>query len=188
MPLRRFVEAVKEPWLLAFTTASSEAALPLALRNMEALGVPRRIASFVLPTGYTFNMDGTALYLPLAAVFVAQAARVDFPIGQQVLMLLTLMLTSKGLAAVPRSSLVVLSGALVQFGLPLEGLALILAVDAFMDMGRTSINLVGNCVATVVMARWEGSDTQVVRHTATWTAGRPENLTGAHAMRAMEGA
>jgi len=157
VPIRRFVAAVKEPWLLAFTTASSEAALPLALERVESLGVPRRIASFVLPTGYAFNMDGTALYLSLAVVFVAQAAGIELPLGQQMLILLTLMLTSKGLAAVPRTSLVAVSAALTQFGLPLEGLALILAVDAFMDMGRTSINVVGNCLASVVMARWEGS-------------------------------
>lgn len=157
VPLRRFVAAVREPWLLAFTTASSEAALPLALERVESLGVPRRIASFVLPTGYAFNMDGTTLYLSLAVVFIAQAAGIELALGQQVLILLTLMLTSKGMAAVPRASLVVLSAALTQFGLPLEGLALILAVDAFMDMGRTSINVVGNCLAAVVMARWEGS-------------------------------
>ena len=157
VPLGRFVRAVKEPWLLAFTTASSEAALPVALRNMQAFGVPPRIASFVLPMGYSFNMDGTALYLTLAAGFVAQAAGVSLPLSQQVLMLLTLMLTSKGLAAVPRASLVVLSGTLVQFGLPLQGVAVILGVDAFMDMARTSLNVVGNCLATVLMARWEGS-------------------------------
>ena len=157
VPLRRFVRAVKEPWLLAFTTASSEAALPVALRNMQALGVPSRVASFVLPMGYSFNMDGTALYLILAAGFVAQAAGIPLPLSQQVLMLLTLMLTSKGLAAVPRASLVVLSGTLVQFGLPLQGVAVILGVDAFMDIARTSLNVVGNCLATVLMARWEGS-------------------------------
>jgi proton glutamate symport protein len=157
VPIRRFVAAVREPWLLAFTTASSEAALPLALERVESLGVPRRIAAFVLPTGYAFNMDGTALYLSLAVLFVAQAAGIALPLGQQVLILVTLMLTSKGMAAVPRASLVVVSAALTQFGLPLEGLALILAVDAFMDMGRTSINVVGNCLAALVMARWEGS-------------------------------
>ena len=157
VPLRRFWAATKEPWLLAFTTASSEAALPLALRNMERLGVPRRIASFVLPAGYTFNMDGTALYLTLAAVFVAQAAGIAMPVSRQVLMMVTLMLTSKGLAAVPRASLVILSGTLAQFGLPLEGVAVILGVDALMDMARTSVNVVGNCLATVVMARWDGS-------------------------------
>jgi len=156
VPLRRFISAVKEPWLLAFTTASSEAALPLALENMEKLGVPRSIASFVLPAGYTFNMDGTTLYLAMASVFVAQAAGIHMPLSQQLLMMLTLMLTSKGVAAVPRTSLVVLASALVQFNLPLQGIAVILGVDAFMDMARTSINVVGNCLASVVMARWEG--------------------------------
>ena len=157
VPLRRFWEKTKEPWLIAFTTASSEAALPLALQNMEKLGVPRRIVSFVLPTGYSFNLDGSTLYLALASVFVAQAADIDMSIGQQILMMLTLMLTSKGVAAVPRASLVILSGALAQFNLPLAGVAIILGVDALMDMARTSINLVGNCLATVVMARWEGT-------------------------------
>jgi proton glutamate symport protein len=157
VPLRRFWQAVKEPWLIAFTTASSEAALPLALQRMERLGVPRRIVAFVLPTGYSFNLDGSTLYLALASVFVAQAAGIDMPIGTQILMMLTLMLTSKGVAAVPRASLVILSGALTQFGLPLQGVAVILGVDALMDMARTSINLVGNCLATVVMARWEGA-------------------------------
>ena len=157
VPLRRFWRATKEPWLIAFTTASSEAALPLALQNMEKLGVPRRIVSFVLPTGYSFNLDGSTLYLALASVFVAQAAGIDMPVSTQVLMMLTLMLTSKGVAAVPRAALVILSGALAQFGLPLQGVAVILGVDALMDMGRTSINLVGNCLATVVMARWDGS-------------------------------
>jgi proton glutamate symport protein len=157
VPLRRFWEKTKEPWLIAFTTASSEAALPLALQNMEKLGVPRRIVSFVLPTGYSFNLDGSTLYLALASVFVAQAAGIDMPISTQILMMLTLMLTSKGVAAVPRASLVILSGALAQFGLPLQGVAVILGVDALMDMARTSINLVGNCLATVVMARWEGT-------------------------------
>jgi len=157
VPLRRFWRALRDPCLIAFTTASSEAALPLALQRLEALGVPRRIASFVLPTGYTFNMDGSTLYLTLAAVFVAQAAGVELTLSQQVLMMLTLMLTSKGLAAIPRSSLVILSGTLAQFGLPLQGVAVILGVDAVMDMARTTTNLVGNCLAAVVMARWEGA-------------------------------
>jgi proton glutamate symport protein len=157
VPIRRFWKATREPWLIAFTTASSEAALPLALQRMERLGVPRRIVSFVLPTGYSFNLDGSTLYLALASVFVAQAAGIDMPLSAQILMMLTLMLTSKGVAAVPRASLVILSGALAQFGLPLQGVAVILGVDALMDMARTSINLVGNCLATVVMARWEGS-------------------------------
>lgn len=157
VPIRRFARAVKEPWLVAFSTASSEAALPRALQNMVQLGVPRRIVSFVLPTGYAFNMDGTTLYLAMASVFVAQAAGIDMPVSQQLLMMFTLMLTSKGLAAVPRSSLVILSGTLAQFGLPLQGVAVILGVDAVMDMARTSLNVLGNCLATVALSRWDGS-------------------------------
>jgi proton glutamate symport protein len=156
VPVKRFWQAVREPWLIAFSTASSEAALPRAMQAMEAFGVPRRIVAFVMPTGYSFNLDGSTLYLALASVFVAQAAGIDMPLSQQILMMLTLMVTSKGVAAVPRASLVILSGALTQFGLPLSGVALILGVDAVMDMARTSINLVGNCLATAVMARWEG--------------------------------
>ena len=123
---------------------------------MEKYGVPRRIVSFVLPTGYSFNLDGSTLYLAIASIFVAQAAGINLPFTTQLLMMLTLMLTSKGVAAVPRASLVILSGTLTQFGLPLEGIAVILGVDAFMDMARTSVNLVGNCLASAVMARWEG--------------------------------
>ncbi|MCO4100963.1 MAG: cation:dicarboxylase symporter family transporter [Gemmatimonas sp.] len=156
LDLKRFWALVKEPWLIAFSTASSEAAFPQAMQAMEKFGVPRRIVSFVLPTGYSFNLDGSTLYLAIASVFVAQAAGIDMPIGTQLLMMLTLMLTSKGVAAVPRASLVILSGALAQFGLPLEGIAIILGVDAIMDMARTSVNLLGNCLATAVMARWEG--------------------------------
>jgi proton glutamate symport protein len=154
--LKRFWVWVKEPWLIAFTTASSEAALPLAMENMEKFGVPRRIVSFVMPTGYSFNLDGSTLYLAVASIFVAQAAGVELSLGQQLVMMLTLMLTSKGVAAVPRASLVILSGTLGTFGLPLEGVAVILGVDAFMDMARTSVNLLGNCLASAVMARWEG--------------------------------
>jgi proton glutamate symport protein len=154
--LKRFWSLVREPWLIAFSTASSEAAFPQAMQAMEKFGVPRRIVSFVLPTGYSFNLDGSTLYLAIASVFVAQAAGIDMPLGQQLLMMLTLMLTSKGVAAVPRASLVILSGALAQFGLPLEGIAVILGVDAIMDMARTSVNLLGNCLATAVMGRWEG--------------------------------
>jgi len=156
VPIRRFVRAVGEPWLIAFSTASSEAALPLAMERMEQLGVPRRIVAFVLPTGYSFNLDGSTLYLALASVFAAQAAGIDMPISTQLVMMLTLMLTSKGVAAVPRAALVILSGALAQFGLPLQAVAVILGVDAIMDMARTSLNLLGNCLATVVMSRWEG--------------------------------
>jgi proton glutamate symport protein len=156
IPVRRFFKTVREPALLAFSTASSEAALPDALRLMEKFGVPRRIVAFVLPTGYSFNLDGSTLYLSLAAIFVAQAAGVHLSFGKQLAMVFTLMLTSKGVAAVPRASLVILSGTLASFGLPLEGVAVILGVDAFLDMARTSINLVGNCLASAVMARWEG--------------------------------
>ncbi len=156
IPVKRFWAAVRGPWLIAFSTASSEAAFPQAMQVMEKFGVPRRIVSFVLPTGYSFNLDGSTLYLAIASVFVAQASGVDFPLSQQLLMMLTLMLTSKGVAAVPRASLVILSGALTQFGLPLEGIAVILGVDAIMDMARTSVNLLGNCLATAIMARWEG--------------------------------
>ncbi|MGH7732414.1 MAG: dicarboxylate/amino acid:cation symporter, partial [Gemmatimonadales bacterium] len=155
VPLRGFWRWVKEPWLLAFSTASSEAALPVAMENLERFGVPGRIVAFVLPTGYSFNLDGSTLYLAVASVFVAQAAGVPMTLGQQILMMLTLMLTSKGVAAVPRASLVILAGALATFGLPLEGVAVILGVDALMDMARTSINLLGNCLAACVMARWE---------------------------------
>jgi len=160
IPLRPFVRAVREPFLLAFATANSEAALPDAFARMERLGVPRGIVGFVLPMGYSFNLDGSTLYLALASVFIAQAAEsasgVHFGLGQQVLMMLTLMLTSKGVAAVPRASLVVLIAALQSFQLPLEGAAMILGVDAFMDMARTSVNVLGNCLASVVVARWEG--------------------------------
>ena len=156
VPLGRFFRAVRQPFLIAFSTASSEAALPLALENMERFGVPKHIVGFVLPTGYSFNLDGSTLYLSLASVFVAQAAGVHMPLGTQITMMLTLMLTSKGAAAVPRASLVILAGTLGTFHLPLEGVTLILGVDALMDMCRTSVNLLGNCVATAVIARWEG--------------------------------
>ncbi len=156
IPLRRFIQAVKDPYILAFSTASSEAAFPQAMENMERFGVPKHIVSFVLPTGYSFNLDGTTLYLSLASVFVAQAAGVEMSFGQQLIMMLTLMLTSKGVAAVPRASMVVLSGTLGSFGLPLEGVALLLGVDTIMDMARTSVNLLGNCLATAAVARWEG--------------------------------
>jgi proton glutamate symport protein len=156
VPIRQFINAVKEPALIAFSTTSSEAALPKAMLAMEALGVPRRIVSFVIPTGYSFNLDGTSLYLSLAAIFVAQAAGVDFSLGQQIVIVLTLMLTSKGVAGVSRAALVVLAGTLSSFGLPLEGVAVLLGVDQLMDMGRTMVNVIGNCLATVVIARWEG--------------------------------
>ncbi len=157
VPVRRFVSAVKEPWLIAFSTASSEAALPRAMQAMEAMGVPKRIVAFVIPTGYSFNLDGTTLYLSLASVFIAQAANIPLSIGQQVMMMLTLMVTSKGVAGVPRAAIVLLAATVPQFGLPMEGVAILLGVDAFMDMARTSVNVVGNCLASVVMARWDGS-------------------------------
>jgi len=156
IPVRLFWSYIKEPWLIAFTTASSEAALPLAMKQLEKFGLPKRIIAFVLPTGYSFNLDGSTLYLAVASVFAAQAAGIQMPISQQILMMLTLMLTSKGVAAVPRASLVILAGALTMFGLPLQAVAVILGVDALMDMARTSVNLMGNCLATAVMSRWEG--------------------------------
>jgi len=156
VPVRRFIGAVKEPALIAFSTASSEAALPKAMVQMEAIGVPRRIVAFVIPTGYSFNLDGSTLYLAVAAVFAAQAAGMALTLGAQLVMMLTLMLTSKGVAGVPRAALVILSGTLATFHIPLEAVALLLGVDALMDMARTSVNVVGNCLASVVMARWEG--------------------------------
>lgn len=156
VPIKRFLKAVREPALIAFSTTSSEAALPRAMEAMESIGVPRRIVAFVMPTGYSFNLDGSTLYLAVASMFAAQAAGIHMTVGQQVTMMLTLMVTSKGVAAVPRASLVILAGLLTNFGLPLEAVAIILGVDELMDMGRTSVNLVGNCLATVVMARWEG--------------------------------
>ena len=157
VPLRDFIRAVRTPATIAFATTSSESALPKAMENMERLGVPRRIVGFVLPTGYSFNLDGTTLYLSLASIFVAQAAGVHMPFGQQIIMLLTLMLTSKGVAGVPRASLVILLGTLASFNLPPEGVLVILGVDELMDMARTCVNVIGNCLATVVVAIWEKS-------------------------------
>jgi proton glutamate symport protein len=156
IPIKKFYQAIKEPALIAFSTTSSDAALPLAMENMVAFGVPKRIVSFVIPTGYSFNLDGSTLYLAIASIFVAQTAGVHLDLGQQLAIMFTLMLTTKGIAAVPRASLVILSGTLVTFGLPLEAIALILGVDEVMDMARTSVNLIGNCLATTVMARIEG--------------------------------
>jgi proton glutamate symport protein len=157
IPFARFIAAVRGPTLIAFSTASSEAALPLAIENMEAFGVPPHIVGFVLPTGYSFNLFGTTLYLSVASVFVAQAAGVTLTWGQQLLMMLTLMLSSKGVAGIPRSAIVVLSGALVTFHLPMEGIAVLLGVDALMDMGRTAVNVMGNCLACAVVARSEAT-------------------------------
>jgi proton glutamate symport protein len=156
VPLGAFARAVREPFLIAFSTASSEAALPRAMEVMQRFGVPRSIVAFVLPTGYSFNLDGSTLYLSLASIFVAQMAGVALSVEQQVLMMLTLMLASKGVAGVPRGALVVLTGMLTQFGLPLEGAAILLGIDQVLDMGRTGVNVIGNCIATAVVARWEG--------------------------------
>jgi proton glutamate symport protein len=162
VPLKKFIDAVREPALIAFSTTSSEAALPKAFEGLEKMGVPRRIVAFVLPTGYSFNLDGSTLYLSLTSVFVAQAAGIDMPLPTQILMMVTLMLTSKGVAGVPRGALIILAGALSSFGLPLEGVAVILGVDSILDMGRTTINVIGNCLATVVVARWEGEFPPVI--------------------------
>ncbi len=156
VPFFTFLKAIREPVLIAFTTASSEAALPKALEVMERFGVPKRIVSFVLPTGYSFNLDGSTLYLSLTSVFVAQLAGIELTVERQVMMMLTLMLASKGIAGVPRGALVVLTATLTQFGLPLEGAAILLGIDQVMDMGRTAVNVMGNCIATAVVARWEG--------------------------------
>src|SRR3954449_897153 len=156
VPVRKFVQAVREPAVIAFSTTSSEAALPRAMEVLERLGVPRPIVAFILPLGYSFNLDGSTLYLSLAAIFVAQAAGVHLTVGQQATMLLTLMLTSKGVAGVARASLVGLAATLGAYHLPLEGITLILGVHTLMDMARTTVNVIGNCLATVVVARWEG--------------------------------
>lgn len=155
IPVKNFLKAVWEPVSIAFATTSSESALPKAMENMEKIGVPRKIVSFVLPTGYTFNLDGTTLYLSLATVFVAQAANIDLSIWQQITIGLVLMLTSKGVAGVPRASLVILTGAAATFNLPLWPIMAILGIDELMDMGRTSVNVLGNCLASCVIARSE---------------------------------
>lgn len=156
VPVRRFLVAVAEPATIAFATSTSEAALPRAMECMEALGVPRRIVSFVIPAGYSFNLDGSTLYLAAASIFVTQAAGMHFSLGQQVMMMLTLMLTSKGVAGVPRATLVVLLATAATFGLPTEPIFVLLGVDALADMARTTVNVVGNCLASVVVAKWEG--------------------------------
>ena len=154
--MRPFINEIRPSLLLAFATTSSESAYPSALESLDKIGVKKRISSFVLPLGYSFNLDGSTLYLAIASVFVAQAAGIELSLGTQLTMMLTLMLTTKGVAAVPRASIVVLSGTLTAFGLPLEGITLILGVDEFMDMARTTVNLFGNCIATLVVSRWEG--------------------------------
>jgi proton glutamate symport protein len=156
VPLRRFVQAIAEPVSIAFATTSSEAALPLAMERMEQLGVPRKIVALVMPTGYSFNLDGSTLYLSLATLFVAQAAGISLSFGHQLVIVFTLMLTSKGVAGVPRATLVILLGTAASFGLPEWPILAILGIDELMDMARTSVNVIGNCLATVVIARWEG--------------------------------
>jgi proton glutamate symport protein len=156
VPIKRFIKAIAEPVSIAFATTSSEAALPRAMEQMERFGVPRQIVAFVMPTGYSFNLDGTTLYLSLASIFVAQAAGIPMTFGHQLLMVFTLMLTSKGVAGVPRASLVILLGTAASFNLPTEPIFIILGIDELMDMARTSVNVLGNCLATVVIARWEG--------------------------------
>lgn len=156
IPIKKFIQSVKEPVSIAFATTSSDAALPKAMSNMERFGVPRKIVSFVIPTGYSFNLDGTSLYLSLASIFVAQAAGMHLGVGQQLAIAFTLMITSKGVAAVPRASLIVLIATAEQFGLPVFIIAAILGIDELMDMARTSVNVIGNCLATIVIAKWEG--------------------------------
>ncbi|TDB67946.1 dicarboxylate/amino acid:cation symporter [Arundinibacter roseus] len=156
IPLLKFAKTIAEPVSIAFATTSSESALPKAMEKMEKFGVPRQIVSFVMPTGYSFNLDGSTLYLSLATIFVAQAAGVDFPIGQQIAMVFLLMLTSKGVAGIPRATLVILLGAVANFGLPEWPVLLIMGIDELMDMARTSVNVIGNCLATAVVGRWEG--------------------------------
>lgn len=156
IPIFEFIKAVKEPVTLAFATASSESALPKAMKAMEEFGVPRKIVAFVIPTGYSFNLDGTTLYLSMATIFVAQAAGLHLTAAQQISMMLMLLLTSKGVAGIPRASLMVLSAAAASFNLPDWPIAMIIGIDALMDMARTSVNVLGNCLASVVIAKWEG--------------------------------
>ncbi len=156
IPLRKFIQAIKEPVSIAFATTSSDSALPKAMENMERFGVPRKIVSFVIPTGYTFNLDGTTLYLSLASVFVAQAAGIPLTFGEQLMIGLSLMLTSKGVAAVPRASLVILIATAATFGFPLWPIMAIYGIDELMDMARTAVNVIGNTLASCVVARWEG--------------------------------
>jgi len=155
IPVRPFIKAVSEPATIAFATSNSESALPSAMESMEKFGIPRKIVAFVIPTGYSFNLDGTTLYLSLASIFVAQAAGIDLPIGKQIVICITLMLTSKGVAGVSRASLVILLGTVVSFGLPVEPVFIILGIDVLMDMARTSVNVIGNCLATAIIARSE---------------------------------
>jgi proton glutamate symport protein len=156
IPVGRFTAAVAEPAALGFATTSSEAALPLAMESMEEFGVPRWIVSFVIPTGYSFNMTGSSIYLSMAALFAAQAAGLHLGVGQQIVLLATLMLTSKGVAGVPRATLVILMGVASSFQIPATAVLMLLGIDTLMDMGRTAMNVIGNCLAAAVVARWEG--------------------------------
>ena len=156
LPIKRFLRAIAEPASIAFATASSEAALPRAMESMEAFGVPRQVVAFVIPTGYSFNLDGSSLYASLASIFVAQAAGIHMGLGEQLVLVFTLMLTSKGVAGVPRAVLVILTATVDSFHLPSWPIFVILGIDQLMDMGRTMINVIGNCLATAVIARWEG--------------------------------
>lgn len=156
LPIKSFIKTIIEPVSIAFATTSSDAALPKAMEKLEQFGIPRKIIAFVLPTGYSFNLDGTTLYLALASIFVAQAAGIEMSLSTQIIMLLTLMVTSKGVAGVPRASLVILLGTATSFGLPVEPIFIILGIDELMDMARTSVNVIGNCLASAVIAKWEG--------------------------------
>lgn len=156
IPIIKFAKNIAEPVSIAFATTSSESALPKAMEKMEKFGVPRQIVSFVMPTGYSFNLDGSTLYLALATIFVAQASGHDFPISQQIAMVFLLMLTSKGVAGIPRATMVILLGAVANFGMPEWPVLLIMGIDELMDMARTSVNVIGNCLATAVIGRWEG--------------------------------
>jgi len=155
-PMRKLASMIREPLLLAFFTASSEAAYPKTLQQLERFGVPNKIASFVLPMGYSFNLDGSMMYCTFATLFIAQAYNIDLTLGQQITMLLLLMITSKGMAGVPRASLVVIAATLTTFNIPEAGLLLIMGVDQFLDMGRSATNVIGNSIATSVVAKWEG--------------------------------
>jgi proton glutamate symport protein len=156
IPVIKFFKAISEPVSIAFATTSSESALPKAMEAMERFGVPRKIVAFVLPTGYSFNLDGTSLYLSLATIFVAQVAGIDLSFERQALIVLTLMLTSKGVAGIPRASLAILLATAASIGLPIEPILIIFGIDELMDMARTAVNVIGNCLASVVIAKWEG--------------------------------
>ena len=153
--LRHFFRCIKEPAMLAFTTTTSDAALPVALRNLERFGIPKNIATFVLPTGYTFNLDGGTLYSAVALFFIAQLYNIEYTLVEEIMIMLTLMLATKGIAAVPGGSFIVVAGTAASLGLPMEGVALLMGVDRILDMARTGCNLIGNCAAALVIAHWE---------------------------------